>query len=120
MDESKKEYLRQAGINVDTALERFMGNSDMYEKFLLRFFQDTNYEQLKKCVQQNDAEGAFGCAHTLKGVIMNLSMDVLTEEIVPMVEVFRKGTCDGAQEYLSEFSARYERLQKSLNEILAG
>ncbi len=37
MDESRKQILISAGIDVDDALERLMGNESLLERFLKKF-----------------------------------------------------------------------------------
>ena len=46
MDALKKERLAAAGIDVDGALERFMGNDALLERFLKKFLADGNYAAL--------------------------------------------------------------------------
>ena len=40
MDATRKARLEAAGINVDGALERFMGNASMLERYLGRFLEE--------------------------------------------------------------------------------
>ena len=41
-----REKLTASGVDVDQALERFMGNEALYEKFALKFLDDGNYAVL--------------------------------------------------------------------------
>jgi hypothetical protein len=41
-----KEKLAEQGIDVDDALNRFMGNEDLYVKCLGQFLEDENYPKL--------------------------------------------------------------------------
>ena len=68
MDEAKKNSLKKAGIQVEDALGRFMGNEKLLERFLLKFLDDRNYEQLKAAIEEKDRETELRCSHTLKGV----------------------------------------------------
>ena len=46
MQELMKEKLMGAGIDVPVALERFMGNEALLERFLKKFLKDASYEKL--------------------------------------------------------------------------
>ena len=81
--------LKQNGVDVDGALERFMNNAAMYKKFLGKFANDPNYEALKSAVAENDCQKAFTAAHTLKGVCSNLSLTPLFEPVAKQTELFR-------------------------------
>ena len=86
-----RQRLMDAGINVDTGISRFMGNEGLFLKFLGKFLQDTNFAGLAEAVKKQDVEEAFRCAHTLKGVCGNLSMDELYKLVSVQTEFFREG-----------------------------
>lgn len=69
MNEKLKEQLRQAGVDVEKAVERFMGNEDLYWKFALRFLEDKNTQMLSEALEKQDVKEAFAAAHNLKGVL---------------------------------------------------
>ena len=50
MEESKKQILAEAGINVTKALNSFMQMEPMYEKFLNKFCLDPSFENLEKAL----------------------------------------------------------------------
>lgn len=77
MDAWKKERLIDAGIDVDGALERFMGNDALLDRFLGKFLGDTNYALLSEAIETADPDKALTASHTLKGVCGNLSMPEL-------------------------------------------
>ena len=66
MEKQVKQRLEKAGINVDSALARFMGNEGLFLKFLEKFLQDRSFEGLLEAVKNEDARQAFQYAHTLK------------------------------------------------------
>ena len=68
MDSSRKAALTEAGINVDDALERFMGNEMLLERFWKKFGTDKSFADLLDSVSRGDRETALRAAHTLKGV----------------------------------------------------
>ena len=58
MEAKIKELLEAAGIRPESALERFMGNEGIYQKFAWKFLDDKNYGALLKAVEEGDAVGA--------------------------------------------------------------
>ncbi|MDD3194045.1 MAG: Hpt domain-containing protein [Oscillospiraceae bacterium] len=107
--------LSKAGINVNEGLKRFSGNAQLYERFLDKFPLDPNYAAMGESVKAKDARAAFAAAHALKGVAGNLSMTRLYTDLVPLVEVFRKGSLDtgGLWEPVSH---DYEEIIQALQE----
>ena len=91
MDARRRERLIRGGVDVDGALERFMGSEALLERFLGKFPQDPNYEALERAVAAGDWEGALTASHTLKGVCGNLSMGVLYDLFTRQVAAIRAG-----------------------------
>ena len=59
MDALKKERLAAAGIDVDGALERFLGYDALLERFLKKFLADGNYAALSAAVAAGDPAAAL-------------------------------------------------------------
>lgn len=116
MDEARKEALRNAGIDTDDALERFMGNAGLYQRFALGFIDDKNYEKLLKAMEEGDVDTAFAAAHTMKGVCGNLSFGRLYRAAGDIVEPLRAGELEGAKARLPELKAQYEQTLAALKE----
>ena len=74
-----KEELILAGIDVDTALTRFMNNEKLFQKTLYLFIEDTNFHQLITNLQIENFDEAYKATHTLKGLCGNLSLLSLFE-----------------------------------------
>ena len=94
MSKDMKEGLISQGVDYNTALERFMGKDDLYERFLVKFLVGE----------------AFKCAHTLKGLSGNLGFDNLLEEDVRIVEILRSGSLDGVEELYEILREKYQKL----------
>ena len=111
-----RQRLMDAGINVDTGISRFMGNEGLFLKFLGKFLQDTNFAGLAEAVK--DVEEAFRCAHTLKGVCGNLSMDELYKLVSVQTEFFREGNIQEGADMMEKVSAVYGRVKEAIEETL--
>ena len=66
-----------------------MGNEGMYMKFLKRFPEDPNYQNLGVSLEAGNYEEAFRCAHTLKGVAANLGLVPVQTAVSGLVEELR-------------------------------
>lgn len=115
MDTQTKQQLLAAGINVDSAMARFMNNAALLEKFLRRFPDDPNYAQLCQALEQGDVDAAFTAAHTLKGVAGNLSLDNLFAATSVVVESLRNQDLTAARQQMLQLQAAYTRVLDALS-----
>lgn len=104
--------LQSAGVDTEGALRRFAGNSALYERFLLRFPADENFDKIGKAMEGEDWETMLAAAHTLKGVSGNLGMNRLFEACSHTVTFLRQEDIAGAKE-------SYQALKKAYTEICA-
>ncbi len=116
MDAMKKERLTAAGIDVDGALERFMGNDALLERFLNKFLADGNYAALSAAVAAGDPAAALTASHTLKGVCGNLSMPELFRLLTCQVEALRADDWARAAGLMPEIDRAYEAVVRAIGE----
>ena len=67
MTSEYKEKLQAYGVNLDSALNRFMDNEQFYERILSKFPMDENFILMERSLNENNISQAFRHAHTLKG-----------------------------------------------------
>lgn len=84
-----REKLIQAGVDYDEGVERFGGNSAIFEKYLARFFADAYMDKIERQLEAGDIAGAFRATHDLKGVTGNLSMNHCYQAICVLTERLR-------------------------------
>lgn len=73
------EALKEAGVEVDKTISRFMDNSEIYITFLKRYPDEDRITPIKDAVSERDFEKLSQTAHKLKGVSANLGMTELSE-----------------------------------------
>lgn len=117
MQELMRERLKEAGIDVTAALERFMGNESLLERFLKKFLDDTNYEKLAEAIDAGQQEAALTASHTLKGISGNLSMTGLFSLLSEQVSAFRADDWDRAVELMPEITKTYETLSAAIKAL---
>lgn len=109
MDFQMRTRLEEADFDVDGTLERFLGKEELYFKFLKKFKDDKNIQELLDNLHDEDVETAFRSAHTLKGVTANLGINLVLKKVVPIVEILRSKTMDGVEELLPELKEAYDK-----------
>lgn len=115
MNEEYKKKLMANGVDFDRTMERFIGNEDLYEKFLLKFINDKSYTHMLDMIASGNVEESFKAAHTLKGVAANLGLDNLFHATVPLVELFRAGSMEGYGPLLEKVSIEYNSICSVIN-----
>ncbi len=116
MEENFKSILEENGADVKTTLKRFMGNENMYMKFLKRFPEDPNYKNLGTSLEAGDYEEAFRCAHTLKGVSANLGLEPVQAAVSGLVEELRSKT--NAEVDVAKANAMWQDLKKVYEQFI--
>lgn len=110
MQTDKRMRLEKAGMDVAGALERFMGNDALLERFLNKFLSDSNYEKLAAAIDAEDKETALTAAHTLKGVCGNLAMTELFDLLTKQVAAFRADDWEGGKAIMPSIVSAYEQI----------
>lgn len=111
------DVLEKAGINYQEGLKRFAGKSALYEKYLLRFGQEPTFDQLKKAMAQEDYEEAFKAAHTMKGIVGNLSLNEFFELLKPFVEELRdQSDIPSAKMHMSTLIEEHDKLVEAIRQ----
>ena len=110
MDAARRQRLMDAGLDLNSALDRFMNNEALLERFLAKVPADPNHDRLTAAIAAGDKEGALTAAHTLKGVCGNLSMTALFELLTRQVAAFRADDWEGAVAMMPELDRMYNGL----------
>jgi HPt (histidine-containing phosphotransfer) domain-containing protein len=108
MNESMLEKLKEAGVDTEGALRRFVGNAKLYCQFLSDFPNDENFSLILPALEKQDFEGALTAVHTLKGVSGNLGLNRLFAASSNMVALIRAGEHEKAAASYGEVKRAYE------------
>ena len=96
------EELSELGVDTEDALERFMGNSSLYESMLKKFPKAVEDSPVLTYAQSEDYETAASNAHALKGVAGNLSLVPLYDKYARIVDMYRESHFEQANVLLTE------------------
>lgn len=115
-NENLWQRLKEAGVDVEGSLDRFMGNEDLYMRFLRKFPEDSNYVEMVKNMREKDYDSLLKSSHALKGLTGNLGMDYLYERLSTMVEDLRAGRYDRLEELYGQLKVNYEDVCRILTD----
>ncbi len=104
------EKLRQFGADTGDGLERCMNNEAFYLRLVNMALEDGNYRKLTDALASGDYKAAFHAAHTLKGVLANLSLTPLYGPVSEITELLRGGGEADCAALLDELLSRREAL----------
>lgn len=91
-----RQALMDAGIDYDEGVDRFAGNVAIYEKYLQKFFEGTQMDELEQQLLGSEGAAAFRTAHGIKGTAGNLSISRYYQTICALVELLRPDDKDYA------------------------
>ena len=115
----QKETLGRAGIDAAAACERFLGNEDLYWRFLQQFPEDGNFVRLVEAMDAQDWAAAEAASHTLKGLCGNLSIDLLFRLLSLQVAALRGENWAAAGGVMGEISAAYGQAVAAIRQAAA-
>lgn len=96
------EELKDLGVNVDEAVERFMGNEGLYEKMLKKFPDMINKTPIEPDFDISDCAEMIEKTHAIKGATGNLSLTPLYEAYTKIVDLLRSSQPEEARIILKE------------------
>lgn len=117
MTDEVRSRLVEAGVDVDSVMERFMNNDALLERFMRKFKNDPNYRQLLDAVKERDNDKAFTASHTLKGVAGNLSLSALQSQVSVQCDLFRGGDFEGGAALMDKVTEEYERITAAIDKV---
>lgn len=115
MEADKKTRLAQAGVNLDSAMQRFMGNEKMVEKYLDRFLNEKSYQELMTALGSDDKEGAARAAHTLKSVCGTLGFEKMQAQVIAQESAIRNGQWEEAVKMIPEIEEEYKHICSAIS-----
>lgn len=104
------------GCDTDAAVERVLGDEDMYVSFIRKYCTYEDIEKLDNLILSKKEEDAFALAHNMKGVYGNLGLTPIYDILCEVVELLRHGMKDGIQDKMMELHDAREELEEILTE----
>lgn len=114
------EILRNNDVDVDAAVDRLMGNDDLYLDFIKRLPEELNLATIREALVQQDGESFHFYLHNLKGFAVNLGITEIAEAAQAGLTEFRASQFRNVTKLeglLDEIEASGEKFASALNEI---
>lgn len=83
------EKLNAFGADTAEGISRCCGSEALYLRLVKMIPEEKGFDALQNAIEANDPEAAFAAAHTLKGVLGNLSLTPMYELASDMTELLR-------------------------------
>lgn len=101
--------LIKANVDYENGKKRFAGNEALYEKYLLKFKDDTHYAAAKQAFEANDYETLLKEAHTLKGVAGTLGLQDIYQTCSNIVTALRSEHSESVPQMFAMLQHAYEK-----------
>lgn len=105
------ESLKSAGAEVDSGLNRCMGNEGFYLRLVNMALEDNGYSALREAVEAHDLEKGFECAHGLKGMLANVALTNILDPVLEMTEALRAREDRDYADLLDKMDEEVEKLR---------
>ena len=107
---SMLDELSELGVNIEDALQRFMNNSALYERMLGKLVNNVKEIKVLPAIEEGDYSTACDNAHTLKGVMGNLSITPLYKGYTQIVNCLRDNNPEEAKKILLDILPVQEKV----------
>ena len=120
MEKDIVQKFNDAGIDIESVLNRFMGNEDLLNNFLAKFIETTSFDELKKQINNLDWENAYVTSHHLKGQCANFSFEKLFSLLSDQLNALRTEDYQKATTLLPAIFIEKEKVMRIIRTYLNG
>ena len=122
MDEMQSclDVLRNNDVDVDNAVDRLMGNDNLYLEFIKRLPEELHLATIREALAQQDADSFHFYLHNLKGFAINLGITEIADAAQAALTEFRASQFRNVTKLeglLEEIEALGEKFASALGEI---
>ena len=104
--------LKEYGANVQEGLERCLDDEGFYLEMVGMALDGQGFKRLSDAIESGNKTAAFEAAHALKGVLANVALTPLYEQVSEVTELLRAGKD-------ADYPARLERILREREELLS-
>ena len=104
------EKLVEFGADTATGLGRCAGKESLYLRLKKKKKKKNDFDRMAEAVAAGDFKTGFEAAHSLKGILGNLSLSPLYEKVCEITDYLRNGTEMDYSPLLSEINSMKEQL----------
>ena len=111
-----KELYQVLDANYEDAIRRLM-NDELIKRFVLKFRDSNPYPELLDAYRSHDVVRVFEAAHSMKGVVGNLSLSKLYEVASNLCEVTRYKNVFDEEEVGPLMQVMVQEYEKTINRL---
>ena len=114
------DVLRDNDVDVDNAVDRLMGNDNLYLEFIKRLPEELHLATIREALAQQDADSFHFYLHNLKGFAINLGITEIADAAQAALTEFRASQLRNVTKLeglLEEIEALGEKFASALGEI---
>lgn len=103
------ELLKKAGIDIDDALTRFSGNSELLEKYLYKFTDEAVYHNIVTQMDAKNWAAAEDSVHSFKGITGSLAITSLFNTTCELLAELRAKNYDISLQLFEKLKVEYQK-----------
>ena len=103
--------LRAWDAGVDAGLGRCLNNEAFYLRLVNKVIGDPAFDRLREACESGNLDQAFDAAHSLKGMLGNLSLTPVLKPVEKITELLRSRTETDYGPLLEEIAFRRQQLE---------
>ena len=84
--------LKELGADTKDGMARCLNREDFYLRMVRMGLKSDGFEALANAVKAGNLDAAFEAAHALKGVMANLSLTPISDDVSEITELLRSRT----------------------------
>ena len=104
--------LAKFGVNIEEALERFMGDENAFLECIDLLLEDKKFYDLGDSIKKDEYGKSYNIALSLKGAIGNLSIEPLNEKISNIVGPLSIYDYADLEKHYTDMMKTYESMKK--------
>lgn len=104
--------LKEFGVDINSGLQRCVNNETLFLRLVSMVPDNESFNKLYEAVDNKDFDAAFSAAHSLKGILSNLSINPLLEPVLKITELLRNKTDYDYSSYLKEIEEKRKVLEE--------
>lgn len=108
--------MKNMNIKVDQTIERFVGNTDLYVKFSVKYSLENRMPDIFAAYDAKSTDDLIMLVHKLKGASGNLGIDDIYFSAEEVIKQLRSGSYDGVKEMLDDISKKYSDICHTIQE----
>ena len=104
------ELLKEAGIDIDDALQRFSGNRELLEKYLYKFTEEPVYYSIVAEMNEKNWAAAEDSVHSFKGITGSLAITDLFNITCDLLAELRAKNYDLSLQLFEKLKEEYQKI----------